>query len=303
MPKLVHLDEKARLTLSLPPRDRLVALNRPQATYKSGSFQLVTDRLELMYATGRYRDPAYMLLQGYVGSGKSTLLRSFHDRMNDSAPDDGEHAQQPIVYATMPSEPTVMKLIHELLRAIRYPFEVRGTSTELQSILLRKLDSLNSQMIILDEIQAINLTRASRITTSILDFIRFFGSVTDIPFVCAGPIDTAQLVLEEDAALSRRFGEPYELELFIEDDEVREILGAIEPTIGLKNAASLTSKEIVRSVQKYSNGTLDSIEKLVRGAAREAIEDGTEQITKQTFENLDWTPRALSSGRRGGIPS
>jgi len=285
-------------SLELDETSRLVELQNAQATFKLDDFQYITDKLEIMLAASPSPGSSNLLLTGYVGSGKSTILTEFAQAHALREMEPGI-LSLPVLYMVMPSEPTKLSVLSALLETLNYPVSGRLSTAEYERLVFRVLRTMSVRMLIFDEIQHINFSAYGKKIAGLLDLIKYFGIYLDIPVVCGGTHSISTAVLDEDPALKRRFGQPEEPSLYLETEELRELLTLIQPTIGLKRAEPLTTDSMVEAIKENSNGTIDSIYLVIRRAAQYVIQMKTEYIDETTFEAMGWKTPPLSDGSRG----
>lgn len=69
-------------------------------------------------------------------------------------------------------------------------------------------------------------------------------------------------------------------------EEWQALVATIEDSLRLRQHAAGTLRALDRYLHQRTNGMIGSLSHLIRGAALEAIADGTEQITKAVLDRI-----------------
>ncbi|OCR22576.1 hypothetical protein AFK24_24725 [Pseudomonas syringae] len=90
----------------------------------------------------------------------------------------------------------------------------------------------------------------------------------------------AHNALMGDPQLSRRY-QVYELPSWRYDSEFRNFVATMERLLALQKPSGLDQSEMLRFIYDLSDGVMDNVVKILRGAAKYAITTGEERVTKE----------------------
>jgi DNA transposition AAA+ family ATPase len=231
-------------------------------------------------------EPRSMLVTGFPGVGKTKMYERFLH--NYPRREEADATIVPVLSTIIPSRASVKGLVTKLLYTLGDPMADRGTEVQQTIRLQHLLQAAKTELIILDEFQHFIDRDSYKVLQSSSDWLKNLLNETGIPLVLIG-MPSCKLVLDANPQLKRRFSVQNELKPFewsnqSAKNEVRPMLAIIEKMLPLKKPSHLSDPDTAYRIYCATAGVMGSIMKLVRGAAKMAIESGVEQIT---LENLD----------------
>lgn len=227
-----------------------------------------------------------LIVSGPAGTGKTTALIQFGkthevtDRLRHPGLD-----RIPVVYVTVPPAATPRMLAVEFARFLGIPVLPRANITDvIEAVCGIALDARVS-LVCVDEIH--NLKLSTRSGAEVSDTLKYFSERIPATFLYAG-IDVEREGLfsgTRGRQIAGRFtliataGFPYA-------EEWQALVATIEGSLRLRQHTAGTLRSLDRYLHQRTNGMIGSLSHLIRGAALEAIADGTEQITKPLLDRI-----------------
>jgi hypothetical protein len=223
-----------------------------------------------------------LLLYGDTGMGKTKIIRKFL-RDHPASFDRGTGVTtMPVVAMQMPAEPLERDVYGELLNALGAPGPATDSTYRQKEICRSLLRSMGARMLIIDEIHAL-LAGTFRQQRIFLNVIRFLANDLKVPLVCAGT-DLARQALLTDPQLAERF-EACHLERWANDLHLSQLLSSLGGILPLRRPSELGTAAARRRVLDLTNGVTVRIFRLMETVAVEAIRNGSECITADSFAN------------------
>jgi hypothetical protein len=232
------------------------------------------DRLEdcFRYAAGKAEAEGIAVIAP-SGAGKSTLLATL--AMNHEPFRSPDGMVVPILNIRVPANPTVKSLQTIIINALGESGSQRGTEGEKDRQVRVLLKKTGNRMIMLDEFQHFYDRGTRRIMIHVTDWLKGLIDDTRSTIVVAG-LPEAQLVIEENPQLERRFLAPIQLPQFdwANVDDREEFLGILKEfhnTIAQEfETPVLFSEEMGFRFWSATNGLIAYLVKLLRHALRKA---------------------------------
>jgi len=227
-------------------------------------------------------EPECMLIIGTRGAGKSTLTEWYASEF--PARELPEKTIVPILVVLVPSPATVKGLASAMLEALGDPAADKGTVSSLTLRLRKYIRGCEVELIILDEFQHFDDRQTKNVLKTISDWLKNLINETRRPIVLVG-MPGCESVLENkgNEQLKRRFSAREEIAPFAWDaraqnDEFRQLLKEIDDALPLLKNSHLADEETAFLIHSATDGIIIYVMKLLRWAAKLAIETGTEQI-------------------------
>ena len=227
-------------------------------------------------------EPDCMLITGTKGAGKTKLIEWYAgDFPIDDSPDTRIIS---VLVTIVPSPATVKGLGSAMLSAIGDPAADRGTVGSITLRLQKYIADCKVELIILDEFQHFDDRQSKNVLRTISDWLKNLINETQRPIVLVG-MPGCENVLENkgNEQLKRRFSSREEIAPFAWDTgeaivEFRRLLKAIDDALPLLKDSHLADVETAFLIHSATDGVINYVMKLLRWAARLAIENGAEQI-------------------------
>ncbi|MER9606477.1 TniB family NTP-binding protein [Mesorhizobium sp. M0243] len=252
-------------------------------------------RLEdLLSYPARDRMPC-LLLYGDTGMGKTKIIRKFL-RDHPASFDRGTGVTtMPVVAMQMPAESLERDVYGELLNALGAPGPATDSIYRQKEICRSLLRSMGARMLIIDEIHAL-LAGTFRQQRIFLNVIRFLANDLKVPLICAGT-DLARQALLTDPQLAERF-EAFHLGRWANDLHLSQLLSSLGGILPLRRPSELGTAAARRRVLDPTDGVTVRIFRLMETVAVEAIRNGSECITADSFANDDLVPPLVTVTRQ-----
>lgn len=285
MDDLSHLHESTRKLIgaSADERKRLCRLKRwiPYHRARQGY-----ERLQALFEDPRQQRPENLLVIAPTGNGKSMILERFRDQHPPADNPTGEAVLYPVMHLEIPEEPTLDMLRVSILKKLFSPTNTRNNRADRRAEVFSLLDRVGVKMMLVDELH--NLLFASvHEREKTLAFFRALGNELRINVVCAGTQE-ARRTLQSDPQLLNRF-ELHRLPLWRDGDDYRVLLATFESLLPLRGPSYLgEDDDLAMFLLAKSDGLIAELSKLIRRAAAQAIDDGSEAITLRTLKSLSF---------------
>jgi len=261
---------------------RLILLNRHQVSARRG-----------------------LIVTGAAGTGKTTAVTQLgraHERaIRRRHPEDP--GRLPVVYVTVPPAATARMLAVEFARFLGLPLAGRANQADVTNAVCGVLCDLRTDLVIVDEIHNLNLS--TRAGAEVSDQLKYFSERIPATFAYAG-IDVAGVGLfggTRGKQIASRFGTIATTAFPYGDADQRQqwqaLVATLEHALLLHRHRPGTLLTLDAYLHERTDGMIGSLSHLIRGAATEAILDGSERITKTTLDavRLDHAAEHASGAR------
>ncbi len=279
-----HLLPHVHEFIDLPQSERISAVHGDW-WIGYGTATLALDKLDaLLTHPPRVRMPNLLII-GPTNNGKTMIVEKFKHKHPQMLSSCGQHDILPVVIMQMPSDPSPGRFYTALLRAINMPYLNYRVPAAIEQTVLRILGSLNTRMLIIDEIHNL-LSGSNSKQQEFLNLLRFIGNELRIPIVGVGVKD-AYLAIRTDSQLENRF-EPLVLPTWSDDLEFHRLLASFAQVLPLKKPSDLLTEEVRGMILEKSEGTIGEISTFLRRAAELAIRNGQECIDSELLASVEY---------------
>jgi hypothetical protein len=227
-----------------------------------------------------------LLVTAETNNGKSVLARRYCYLHKPKLTEDSVKLIVPVVYMEAPPNPEEKRFYNVLLKELNAPFKINDTVDKKQHQAFTILKKLETKMLIIDEIHNILVGSLTKQRT-FLNVIRNLANELRIIIVAFG-ITEAVNAINADQQLSNRFDRE-KLPLWEDNDDYYRLLTSFESIFPLRKPSYLKEDEIALKILSLSEGTIGEIAKILRLAAIDAINSGTEAITIQIINKIKYT--------------
>lgn len=289
----------------------LIVVNTPaiQDITKTVRRLLILNRRQISARRG-------LIVTGGAGTGKTTALTQLglaHElRTRLRNPVRG--IRIPVVYITLPPAATARMVAVEFARFLGLPVTGRANLTDITNSVCAVLCDVGCDLVLVDEIHNISLT--TRAGAEVSDQLKYFSERIPATFVYAG-IDVEHAGLFSGIRgrqIAGRFASisthPFAYGSPAQREHWRALVVTLEQALRLHRHKTGTLARQGKYLYQRTNGMLGSLSHLIRGAAIDAILDGSEKITKAHLDaqrldraaniQLELAPRK-DSARRSGV--
>jgi hypothetical protein len=250
------------------------------------------------------------IISGASGTGKTTALSQLgraHELAARRRHPTDRH-RLPVVYITVPPAATPRMVAVEFARFLGLPTPRSANLTDVTNAVCATAANTHVDLVLVDEIH--NISLASRAGAEVSDTLKYFAERLPATFAYAG-LDVDEIGLfagTRGRQIAGRFtlipARAFDYGTTEQRETWRGLVSTMEASLRLHRHRPGTLTGLPEYLFGRTGGMIGSLSQLVRGAAILAIQDGTEQITKQL---LDLVPvdhaaqRATSRrpGRRG----
>lgn len=241
-----------------------------------------------------------LILSGTAGTGKTTAITQFGKA--HQAIDRQRHPEItdriPVIYITVPPAATPRMVAAEFARFLGLPFTSRANITDIIEAVCGVAVDTRVSVVLCDEIH--NLKLATRNGSEVSDTLKYFSERIPATFVYAG------INVEREGLFSGTRGQQIAGRFslvptlaFPYQDEWKGLVAALEQILRLHQHQPGTLPKLDSYLHQRTGGMIGSLSHLIRGAAIEAVLDGTEKITKKLLDSIDLDHAAQSRTQRG----
>lgn len=278
--------ERAAALLEAPDEERIRFLRKSHWIGYTRAQRILGRMEDLLTYPKTHRMPG-MLLTGATNNGKTMIARRFYSH---HPPDDNagkEAAVVPVLMVQAPPAPDEGRLYNAILKQLFAPYKPEGRLKRKQARVMDLLERVGTQMLIIDEVQHV-LAGSSRKQRRFLNVIKYLANELKLPIVALG-IKDALRAIHVDPQLANRF-EPTVLPQWEMDKEYLRLLMSFECLLPLRKESGLARRPLARQLLSLSDGYIGELDRLLSRAGERAIQEGTERITKELLDEVDWTP-------------
>lgn len=231
-----------------------------------------------------------LILSGASGTGKTTALTQLgrtHERAVRRRHPGSRH-RLPIAYVTVPPAATAKMLAVEFARFYGLEFSSRANMPDIVNAVCATAAHTGIELVLVDEIHNLNI--ATRSGAEVSDQLKYFAERLPATFVYAG-IDVEDQGLfagVRGRQIAGRFtliaSTPFAYGTSEQRTTWRSLVSTLETMLRLHQHPAGTLVGLDEYLYRRTSGMIGSLSQLVRGAAILAIEDGTEQITRELLD-------------------
>lgn len=226
---------------------------------------------------------------GESRTGKTSVLTSFAARHKPYRTSDG--MQVPILFASVPSAPTVKSLAGVMLEALQVQDPERGTENERTRRLRTLMRECGTKMVMIDEFQHFVDQGTHKVMHHVADWLKRLIDDTRTTLVIAG-LPSCMAVIDQNPQLAGRFMAPIQMTRFHwQEPRLRRqfiaILQCFHKQISQEfDLPDLASEEMAFRVYLATGGLMGYVAKLLRHALRNAAgHDRRAPITLRDLHN------------------
>ena len=192
----------------------------------------------------------------------------------------------PVIYITVPPAATPRKVAAEFARFLGLPFTTRANITDIIEAVCGVAVDARVSVVCVDELH--NISLATKAGAEVSDTLKYFSERIPATFVYAG-IDVERGGLFTGIR-GRQIAGRFCLittSPFPRTTEWEGLIATLEDALRLHRHTPGTLSALDRYLHQRTGGMIGSLSHLIRGAALEAIMDGTEKITRQLLDTVD----------------
>lgn len=265
----------------------LIVVNTPtiQEIIKTVRRLLILNRRQISARRG-------LVVTGAAGTGKTTAItqlgRTHELGVRLRNPISGSRI--PVVYITIPPAATPRMVAVEFARFLGLPITSRANLTDITDSVCGVLGDVGCDLVLVDEIH--NISLATRSGAEVSDQLKYFSERIRATFIYAG-IDLEHAGLftgVRGSQIASRFTSiathPFAYGTTSQREHWRAVVATLEQALRLHRHKPGTLARHSEYLYQRTGGMLGSLSHLIRGAAIDAICDGTEKITKTHLDAI-----------------
>lgn len=275
--------DEARLDYLSDP----IVVNTPfiQVIIKTVRRLLILNRRQISARRG-------LIITGGGGTGKTTAITQLgraHELSKRMREPTNSH-RIPVLYITVPPAATPRMLAAEFARFLGLPQTKRDNITDITNAVCAVLCDVGCDLVLVDELHNLNL--ATRAGAEVSDLLKYFSERIPATFVYAG-IDVERVGLfsgTRGRQMASRFSSlathPFAYGTPAQRDNWRSLVLTFEQALPLHQHKPGALARHGEFLYRRTSGMLGSLSHIIRGAAIDAILDGTEKITKAHLQAI-----------------
>jgi len=267
---------------------RLVLLNRRQLSARRG-----------------------LIVTGVPGTGKTTAITALGRTHEVAVRRRHPHEKNrlPVVYVTVPPAATPRMLAVEFARFFGLPLGRRANITDVTNAVCATAAHVGVELVLVDEVHNLNL--ATRAGAEVSDQLKYFAERLPATFIYAG-VNVERVGLfagPRGQQLASRFTTiPTTAFAYGTADQRaawHALVASLEATLPLRAHQPRTLAALDEYLHRRTAGMIGSLSHLVRGAAIDAILDGTEHLTRAHLDRvrLDHAAEAYAATHPSPAPA
>lgn len=289
--------------LELLAENQRIAYDQDRLDYHSRLIVVATPTIRQVYATGRrlvllnrHQISARrgLIVTGAAGTGKTTAVtqlgRNHELLLRHRLGPQAARGRVPVVYVTVPPSATPKMLAAEFARFAGLPVHPRQNQADITNAVCDVLSRLRADLVLVDEIHNLDLT--TRIGADASDQLKYLAERIPATFIYAGVnVEGSGLLAgTRGRQIAGRFGvitcQGFAYGTTFQRQEWRALIATLEQSLRLHRHAPGQLLRLDAYLHERTDGMIGSLSHLIRGAAVEAILEGTEKITRETLDRI-----------------
>ncbi len=290
-----------------------------RADYHSRLIVVATPVIKQVYATGRrlvllnrHQISARrgLIVTGAAGTGKTTAVtqlgRNHELLLRHRLGRQAVTGRMPVVYVTVPPAATPKMLASEFARFAGVPVRRSQNQADITNSVCDVLARLGVDLVLVDEIHNLNL--ATRVGADASDQLKYLAERIPATFIYAGVnVEGSGLFAgTRGQQIAGRFGvitcQAFPYGTAAQRQQWQALIATLEQSLRLHRHQPGQLLRLDAYLHERTDGMIGSLSHLIRGAAVEAILDGTEKITQETLDRvgLDHAAETTRTRRKAG---
>jgi len=223
-----------------------------------------------------------LAIVGESGTGKTSVLRTFLERHKPTHRADG--MEIPILFASVPSLPTVKSLAGVILEGLHASDPERGTENEKSRRIRVLMRETGTRMLMIDEFQHFYDRGTHKVMHHVADWLKILIDDTRTTLIVSG-LPTCLAVIDQNEQLARRFSGAIRLtrfdwEVAAERKQFTKVLKTFHDEITKKyDVPGFGSSDMAFRFWVATGGLMGYLSRLLRQLERNAIVEGRKVIT------------------------
>ncbi len=247
-----------------------------------------------------------LIVTGAAGTGKTTAVtqlgRNHELLLRHRLGPRAVNGRMPVVYVTVPPAATPKILAGEFARFTGLAVNSRQNQADITNAVCDALSRLKVDLVLVDEIHNVNL--ATRVGADASDQLKYLAERIPATFIYAGVnVEGSGLFAgTRGQQIAGRFGvvtcQSFPYGTMPQRQQWQALIATLEQSLRLHRHAPGQLLRLDAYLHERTGGMIGSLSHLIRGAAVDAILDGTEKITRDTLERIGLDQTAESTRTR-----
>lgn len=231
-----------------------------------------------------------LLIIGRSDNGKTDILKEFTTRHPAEDRPEFDTIYAPVTYIQSPPGPSEHIFLDMIIR--KHGMVVRPNDSADRKLMqiLEILKRVQTKLLIVDELGSLLAGSATK-QRFYLNMLKYISNELQISIVAAGTLE-AQYAVDSDAQIKSRFPRRT-LPRWKEDKEFKKLLYNFEYIFPLKRASEVYKGELAAKLYGLSEGIIGEVAKILRSAAKYAIETKEERITLDVIAKCEHVVRRV----------
>lgn len=282
-----QLSKRALELLDSSNSDRLAHIDKPFFIPYQRASELLAEMEDLLEHPKINRMPNLLIL-GRSDNGKTEILREFLKRHPAEDRCGADSVYAPVIYIQAPPGPSEHIFLNNLLMLLGAIARPNDSSDRKLLQLLTILPRLETKILMVDELNALLAGSATK-QRFLLNMLKYISNELQICIVAAGTAE-AEHAIRSDAQLQSRF--PLRtLPRWQQGEDFRRLLYNFEYLLPLQLPSEIYKGEIASKLYGLSEGVIGEVSKILRSAAKYAIQISEERITMDVIANCPYVSR------------
>ncbi|MFG3661464.1 AAA family ATPase [Streptomyces sp. NPDC047706] len=290
--------------------DELESRKESRIDYHTRSVVVATPTILKVVTTGRKRillnrhqvsARRGLIVSGSSGTGKTTAITQLGKNVEQLARrrNPGGAPPLPVVFVTVPPGATPKMLAGEFARFLGIPLHHRMSQVQITNAVCDLLGKLGTTLVLVDEIHNLDLTTRSGAEAS--DQLKYLSERIAATFVLAGlGVETSTLFQGiRGQQIAGRYSvvpsKPFGRRSRADREQWQALIATMESSLRLDRHQPGTLLGLEAYLHERTRGLIGSLSQLVREAAVDAIDSGTEKITKRALDTVELDHTAQQS--------
>ncbi|WP_416370477.1 TniB family NTP-binding protein [Streptomyces sp. PR69] len=228
-----------------------------------------------------------LMVSGPPGTGKTSAISQLgrsHELLDrDRHPNVSDRI--PVLYITVPPAATARMVAAEFGRFLGLPVRHRSNMTDIIEAVVGVCTDTRTGLVLVDEVH--NISQVTRAGAEVSDTLKYFSERIPATFVYAGiSLETSELLAgTRGAQIAGRFT-LVPTRPFPYGDEWKGLVATLEKTLLLHDHPQGSLVKLDRHLHRRTGGMIGALSHAIRGAAIDAILNGTERVTKAGIDSI-----------------
>lgn len=285
------LSPRAMELLSAPDEERMSHIDKAVFIPYPHATDILNEMEDLLAHPKTNRMPN-ILIVGRSDNGKTEILQEFLKRHPAEDRREFDTVYAPVIYIQSPPGPSEHIFLNQMLMMLGAPVKHNDSPDRKLMQLMAILPHIQTKILMIDELNAL---LAGSVTKQrfFLNMLKYLSNELKISIVAAGTIEAEHAVRSDGQILSRFPLRP--LPRWQEGVEFKKLLYNFEYVLPLRNESNVYKGELAAKLYGLSEGIIGEVAKILRSAAKYAIQTKQECITMEVLSSCPYVRRKSSS--------